>query len=66
MSGFNDFFSEQSRIQQLIFLGGLIVIFSAAIGLLVWANQPKMETLFSGLTERDASEVLSQLGRNEG
>ena len=61
MSGFNDFFSEQSRIQQLIFLGGLIVIFSAAIGLLVWANQPKMETLFSGLTERDASEVLSQL-----
>ena len=61
MAGLNDFFSGQSRTQQLIFVGGLIVIFSTAIGLLLWANQPKMETLFSGLTERDASEVLSQL-----
>ena len=61
MATFNEFISEQSRSQQLGLLAGLVVVFSVAIGLLLWVNQPQMTTLFAGLTERDASEVLSQL-----
>jgi len=61
MASFNEFLTEQGRAQQLGLLAGLIVICSVGFGLLIWANQPKMEALFTGLTERDASEVLGQL-----
>ena len=57
----SNFMGDPGRIKLFSFFAGLVVIVAFATGLLLWANQPQMTPLFSGLNERDASEVLTQL-----
>ena len=47
--------------RRLIFMAGGALVVGGFIALLLWINQPEYQTLYAGMAQRDASQVVSKL-----
>ncbi len=52
---------EMSMTRRLVFLAGGALIIGGFIALLLWVNQPEYQVLFSGMNQRDGSQVVTKL-----
>lgn len=55
------FMTEMSMAQRLAYLGALALLVGGFVVLMLWVNKPDFQVLYSGLTSRDASSVVTKL-----
>ncbi len=52
---------EMSMTRRMVFMGAGALILAGLVSAFLWVNQPEYQVLFSGLAQRDASQVVNKL-----
>lgn len=55
------FMTEMNMSQRLAYLGAVALLVGGFIALMLWVNQPDYQVLYSGLSQQDASAVVTKL-----